>query len=337
MIRTGLIGYGYWGPNLARNFAEAPGTELVAVSDLDEKRLQLVSARYPAVTTTTDHQALFSDPEIDAVAIVTPVSTHFDLASQALAAGKHVFLEKPLTQTSEQGAELVAAAERAGLILHVDHTFVYSGAVRKIKAMVDAGELGDLYYFDSVRVNLGLIQADVNVIWDLAVHDLAILNYIFPFEPTAVSATGMEHVEGRPATIAYLTLFFETTAIAHIYVNWLSPLKIRRTLIGASRKMIVYDDLEPSEKIKVYDKGVTIGETKASIYETMVSYRSGDMYSPHLDSSEALRTEVDHFARCIEDGEEQLTSGADGLRVVRILEAATESMNQRGSPVKLAR
>lgn len=337
MIKTGLIGYGYWGPNLARNFAEAPGTELVAVSDLDPERLRLAAARYPAVNATTDHQELFDDPEIDAVAIVTPVSTHFELATQALAAGKHVFLEKPLTQTVEQGVELVAAAERAGRILHVDHTFVYSGAVRKIKEIVDSGELGELYYFDSVRVNLGLIQADVNVIWDLAVHDLSILNYIFPFEPTAVSATGMEHVEGRPATIAYLTLFYESKAIAHIYVNWLSPVKIRRTLIGASRKMIMYDDLEPSEKIKVYDKGVAVGETKASIYDTMVSYRSGDMYAPHLESSEALRTEVEHFARCIEDGEEQLTGGEAGLGVVRILEAASESMRRQGSPVELAR
>ena len=335
MIKTGLIGYGYWGPNLARNFSEASGTELVAVSDLSPERLQLAAARYPAVNTTTDHEELFSDPEIDAVAIVTPVSTHFELASQALAAGKHVFLEKPLTQTVEQGVELVAAAERAGRILHVDHTFVYSGAVRKVKEIVDSGELGELYYFDSVRVNLGLIQADVNVIWDLAVHDLSILNYIFPFEPTAVSATGMEHVEGRPATIAYLTLFYETKAIAHIYVNWLSPVKIRRTLIGASRKMIMYDDLEPSEKIKVYDKGVAVGETKASIYDTMVSYRSGDMYAPHLEASEALRTEVEHFARCIEDGEEQLTGGAAGLGVVRILEAASESMRRHGSPVEL--
>lgn len=337
MIKIGLIGYGYWGPNLARNFVEASRTELVAVSDLDEERLQLARTRYPSLTTTRDHQALFADPEIDAVAIVTPVSTHFELASQALAAGKHVFLEKPLTQTSEQGEKLVEMARRAGCILHVDHTFVYTGAVRRIKQMVETGELGDLYYFDSVRVNLGLVQADVNVLWDLAVHDLAILNYIFPFEPTAVSATGMEHVAGRPATIAYLTLFYETNAIAHIYVNWLSPVKIRKTLIGASRKMIVYDDLEPSEKIKVYDKGVAIGETKESIYDTMVSYRSGDMYAPHLDPGEALRSEVDHFARCIEDGDEQLTGGAEGLRVVRILEAATESMTQRGSPVKLMR
>jgi predicted dehydrogenase len=337
MIRVGLIGYGYWGPNLARNFSEAGGTDLVAVSELNGDRLRLAGARYPAVRITPDHQALFSDPEIDAVAIVTPVSTHFTLASQALAAGKHVFLEKPLTQTSEEGRKLVAQAERAGRILHVDHTFVYTSAVRRIKQIVESGELGDLYYFDSVRVNLGLIQADVNVIWDLAVHDLAILNYVFPFDPIAVSATGKQHVEGRPATIAYLTLFYESNAIAHVSVNWLSPVKVRRTLIGGSRKMIVYDDLEPSEKIKVYDRGVALGETKENIYETMVSYRTGDMYAPHLDATEALRAEVDHFARCIEGKEKQITGGAAGLRVVRILEAATQSMDQRGRPVDLAR
>src|SRR6266850_1503102 len=258
VIRLGVVGYGYWGPNVVRNFAEVPGCQLFGVSDMRAERLAMVRSRYPAVKTYADPNELIADRRIDAVVIVTPVSTHYDLAMQALRAGKHVLVEKPLAASSEQAIRLVDEAERRKLILSVDHTFVYTGAVRKIRELVTNESLGDIYYYDSVRVNLGLFQHDVNVIWDLAVHDLAIMDHVLPAQPCAVSATGMSHLDGEHENIAYLTLFFQTNLIAHLHVNWLAPVKVRRTLIGGSRKMIVYDDLEPSEKIKVYDKGVTL-------------------------------------------------------------------------------
>ncbi len=335
VVKIGVIGYGYWGPNLVRNFSEIPEAQVVAVSDLDPKRLNLVKTRYPTITTTTDHQTLLSDPTIDAIAIATPVSSHYDLALRTLEAGKHVFVEKPLTETVKQAERLIAEAEKRNLVLHVDHTFIYTGAVRKIHQLVAQGDLGDLYYYDSVRVNLGLFQPDINVIWDLAVHDLSIMDYIFPLTPTAVSATGISHVPDKPANIAFMTIFFDNTAIAHLHVNWLAPVKVRRTLIGGSRKMIVYDDLEPSEKIKVYDKGITLNESKENLYNTMVGYRTGDMWAPQLETTEALRLEAQHFARCITQGEHSLSDGHAGLRVVRILEAANRSLTEDGRPVKL--
>ena len=335
MIKIGVIGYGYWGPNLVRNFSEIPEAQVVAVSDLDPKRLNLAKTRHPAINTTADYQTLLSDPTIDAIAIATPVSSHYDLASQALAAGKHVFVEKPLTETVQQAESLIAEAEKRNLVLHVDHTFIYTGAVRKIRELVAKGDLGDLYYYDSVRVNLGLFQTDINVIWDLAVHDLSIMDFIFPLTPTAVSATGISHVPGKPANIAFLTVFFDNDTIAHLHVNWLAPVKVRRTLIGGSRKMIVYDDLEPSEKIKVYDKGITLNGSKENLYNTMVGYRTGDMWAPQLEITEALRVEAQHFARCITQGERSLSDGHAGLRIVRILEAANRSLSEGGRPVKL--
>lgn len=336
MLKIGVIGYGYWGPNLVRNFSEITESQVVAVSDLNEERLRLAKARYPAIEITTDHGALLSNPEIDAIAIATPVSVHYDLALRALQAGKHVFVEKPLTETSAQGERLVAEAEQRKRVLHVDHTFIYTGAVRKIRELVSSGEIGDLYYYDSVRVNLGLFQPDVNVIWDLAVHDLSILNYIFPATPVAVSATGVNHVPGKPANVAFLTLFFPDNVIAHLHVNWLAPVKVRRTLIGGSRKMIVYDDLEPSEKIKVYDTGITLNGSQENLYQILIGYRTGDMWAPKLEMLEALRVEAQHFVRCIEQGERSITDGRSGLAVVRILEAATQSMNERGRPVELS-
>jgi predicted dehydrogenase len=335
MIGIGVIGYGYWGPNLVRNFAEIPGSRVIAVSDLRAERLAPVQARYPSVKTTSDHRDLFSDPSIDAIAIATPVSTHFELALQALQAGKHVLVEKPLTATSDQAMRLIDEAQRRNKVLMVDHTFVYTGAVRKIRELVESASLGDIYYYDSVRVNLGLFQHDVNVIWDLAVHDLSIMNYVLPFKPRSVSATGISHVAGEPENIAYLTIFFDNGVIGHIHVNWLAPVKIRRTLIGGSQKMIVYDDLEPSEKIKVYDKGITVNKNPESVYKMLVGYRSGDMWAPNLDGTEALRTEAIHFVNCIEKGEQVITNGEAGLRVVRILEAATQSMRKYGEPVAL--
>ncbi|MBN1994175.1 MAG: Gfo/Idh/MocA family oxidoreductase [Anaerolineae bacterium] len=335
MINMGIIGYGYWGPNLVRNFVEIPETQVLGVSDLNPKRLHLVQARYPSIQVTTNPVDLFNNPAIEAVAIATPVSSHFELALQALQANKHVLLEKPLTTTSAQALRLIEEAERRNRILMVDHTFVYTGAVRKIRELVENGSVGDLYYYDSVRVNLGLFQHDVNVIWDLAVHDLSIMDYVISARPLAVSATGVSHISGQPENIAYLTLFFDNHLLAHIHVNWLAPVKVRRTLIGGSKKMIVYDDLEPSEKIKVYDKGITLNDGPESVYQMLIGYRTGDMWSPQLDVTEALRTEALHFIHCIQHHETPLTDGQAGWRIVQILEAATASIAQQSRPIEL--
>jgi predicted dehydrogenase len=306
----------------------------VSVCDLKVERLGGVQTRYPAVEITANFNDILNDTRVDAVAIATPVSSHYDLALRALQAGKHVFVEKPMAATSEQAQRLVDEAAKRNLVLAVDHTFVHTGAVRKMRELVDDG-LGDMYYYDSVRVNLGLFQHDVSVIWDLAVHDLSIMDYILPAKPVAVSAAGVSHVAGEPENIAYLNLFFENNLIAHVHVNWLAPVKVRRTLVGGSRKMIVYDDLEPSEKIKVYDKGLTLRDNPESVYQRLAGYRSGDMWAPQLSLSEALHTEANHFVRCIETGETPLTDGRAGLRVVRILEAASQSMRDRGQVIEL--
>ena len=335
-INIGVIGYGYWGPNLVRTFADLPGVKVVAVSDFKIERLAKVQSRYPAVKVTTDSQDLLADPKIDAIAIATPVSTHYDLALAALQAGKHVLVEKPMTVSSEQAIRLIEEAQQRNLVLMVDHTFVYTGAVRKMQELVASKAIGDVYYYDSVRVNLGLFQHDVNVIWDLAVHDLSIMDYVLQAKPTAVSATGMSHIPDEPENIAYLTLFFDNSAIAHIHVNWLAPVKVRRTLIGGSQKMICYDDLEPSEKIKVYDKGITVNGSPENVYQMLVGYRTGDMWSPKLDMTEALQTEALHFVDCIQQGKRPITDGEAGLRVVRILEAATQSIKQQGRLVELS-
>jgi len=337
VIRIGVIGYGYWGPNLVRNFFETPGAQVACVSDLRPERLKLLQGRYPTIRVTTRQQELIDDPAIDAVVIATPVSTHFELALRALQAGKHVFVEKPLASTAEQVHRLLDAAQKADRLLMVDHTFVYTGAVRKMRQLVDDGSLGDIYYYDSTRVNLGLFQHDVDVIWDLAVHDLSIMDYVMPARAVAVSATGLSHVQGGKENIAFLTLFFGGPQIAHIHVNWLAPVKVRRTLLGGSKKMIVYDDLEQSEKIKVYDKGITLDRKQdpEKIYQVLVGYRTGDMLAPALDMKEALAVEAAHFVRCIQEKQPPISDGQAGLRVVEILEAATQSMRNRGHPVDL--
>jgi predicted dehydrogenase len=335
VLRVGVIGYGYWGPNLVRNFISVPGATVSAVCDLDPRRLERVAALYPSIRTTTDPAELIADPRVDAVAIATPVHSHFDLAFAALAAGKHVLVEKPLAASVAAAARLVNEAERRRLTLAVDHTFVYTGAVARIAELIRAGELGELCYYDSTRVNLGLFQHDINVIWDLAVHDLAILDYVIPQRPTAVAATGMSHVPGEPENIAYLTLFFDSSFIAHVHVNWLAPVKVRRTMIGGTRKMILYDDVEPSEKVKVYDKGISVTDTPDGVHQLLVSYRSGDMWAPQLDITEALRTEAVHFVECIENGTVPRSDGHAGLRVVRVLEAASRSLARRGELVAL--
>lgn len=338
MIGVAVVGYGYWGPNLVRNFWEIPGARLVCVCDLRKERLAAVQNQYPAVEITDNFEEILRNPRIDAVAIATPAHTHFKLAMQALMAGKHVLVEKPMAATSDEAGRMVEEAARRRLVLAVDHTFVHTGAVRKMRELVENG-LGDVYYYDSVRVNLGLFQHDVSVIWDLAVHDLSIMDYVLPERPVAVSATGMSHVVGEPANIAYLTLFFESKLLAHVHVNWLAPVKVRRTLIGGSSKMILYDDLEPSEKIKIYDKGITLNgcpqKNGEKVYQMLVGYRTGDMYAPHLDLAEALGIELRQFVDCIERNEVPVADGNAGLRVVRILEAATQSLAERGRIIEL--
>lgn len=338
MIGVGVIGYGYWGPNLVRNLSEIPGAELRWVCDLQTERLARLRSRYPAVQITEDVEAVLRDPEVHAVAIATPVSTHFNLAMRALRAGKSVFVEKPITATAEQAQRLIEEADRRGLILAVDHTFIHTGAVKKLRDVIRK-DLGEVYYYDSVRVNLGLFQHDVSVMWDLAVHDLAIMDFAIGARPRAVSATGMSHVAGSPENIAYLNLHFDCPLIAHIHVNWLAPVKIRRTLVGGSSKMVVYDDLEPSEKIKVYDRGITLdpmapkaGERKNQM---RIGYRAGDMFAPQLDITEALGSELTEFVTCVEAGTRPTADGEAGLRVVRILEAASKSLAHDGALVEL--
>ena len=335
MINIGVVGYGYWGPNLVRNFVEVSGARVRAVSDLSAARLGLAASRYPGVVATPNAMELIADPQIDAVVVATPVSSHFELAHASLSAGKHVLVEKPLTSTAEEAERLVELAERKGLTLMVDHTFIYTGAIRKVRELVQAGGVGDVYYFDSERINLGLFQRDVNVIWDLAVHDLSIMDYVLPARPTAVSVTGMSHVRGAPENIAYLTLFFPGQMIAHIHVNWLAPVKLRRTLIGGSRKMVVYDEMERSEPIKVYDKGIAPQTGTEGVHQMLIDYRVGDMWAPHVDPTEALKVEAKHFVDCVENRARPTTDGEMGLRVVRILEAASQSLALRGELVEL--
>lgn len=335
MVGIGVIGYGYWGPNLVRNFSQARGGQVVAVCDQRSERRALVEKVYPSVQTYSDVDEMLRNPDVNAVAIATPVSTHYALAMQSLEAGKHVFVEKPFAATIAEGERMVAEAEQRNLTLMVDHTFIYTSAVRKIKEMLSSGTLGHLYYYDSVRVNLGLFQSDVSVLWDLAVHDLSIMDFLIERSPTMVAATGMAHVPGRPENLAYLTCFFSNNLIAHFHVNWLAPVKIRQTLIGGSEKMIVYDDIEMSEKIKVYDKGIIVGQDDAAIYQRHVGYRTGDMWAPRLDNIEALQIEAEHFIACVNTGQQPLSSGHAGLRVIKILESASKSMANHGQPVEL--
>lgn len=337
-INIGVIGCGYWGPNLLRNFAENEGAQLRWICDVDEDRLASMSRRYPMAQTTTDYGALVSDSTLDAVAVVTPVATHFAIARELLRAGKHVLLEKPLAATARETEELIDLAEANGRNLMVDHTFIYTGAVRKMKELVSSGELGDLLYFDSIRINLGLFQRDINVLWDLAPHDLSIMDFLIDRQPHTISALGSSHIERGIENIAYLVMLFPDEFIAHFHFNWLAPVKIRRTMIAGSSKMILYDDIEPTEKVRVYDKGVTasrVGDREAA-YQTLVSYRTGDVWAPKLDTTEALRYVVAEFLDSINQGRKPLTDGYAGLRVVRLLEAAQQSMKNGGQAVTLA-
>jgi len=333
MIRFGVIGYGYWGPNVVRNIYNQEGARLVAVCDKSDKALRRAQQAYSHIQVTTDPCEILTSPEIDAVAVVTPVWTHFELAKAALQNGKHVFVEKPFAASTEQAEELIELAERKRLKIMVDHTFLFTGAVRKIRQLIDEKVLGDLYYYDSLRVNLGLFQHDVSVIWDLAPHDLSIMDYLMPHKPEAIVATGERHLNGVE-DVAFITVYFPRNVIAHINVNWLSPVKVRTTLMGGEKKMLVWNDLEADEKIKVYDKGVkmTSGE---GVHNLLVSYRSGDMWSPQVEQVEALKVEMGYFVDCIVNNKTPFNDGVAGLHVVKMLEAAERSVRNRGALVEL--
>ena len=333
-MKVAVIGTGYWGPNLIRNFLAADHVDAVVACDRDAERLAKMRKMFHGIETAEDHAEVIARQDIDIVVIATPVSTHHEIAKTALLAGKHCFIEKPMTASVAEAEELIALAERNHLKLFVDHTFIYTGAVRKMKEIITSGRLGEIYYFDSVRINLGLFQHDVNVIWDLAPHDLSIMDYLLEQRPIAVSAVGSCHVGNGLEDIAYLTLEFANNMIAHFHVNWLAPMKIRKTLIGGTKSMIVYDDNETSEKVKIYDKGIDV-TTREGVYDTLVQYRTGDMLSPKLDQEEALSVGTRHFLDCILNDTTPLTDGDAGLNVVRILEASAISIKDRGRLIEL--
>jgi len=333
MIRVGVVGYGYWGPNIVRNLRSLDGCQVVAVCDQSPTALKRIKQAHPDVAVTTLSSELLTSPDIDAVAVVTPVGTHFALAKAALENGKHVFVEKPFTATTQQAEELIELADKKNLKIMVDHTFLFTGAVRKIRELIDEGVLGDLYYYDSTRVNLGLFQHDVSVVWDLAPHDLSIMSFLIPQEPEAVVATGQAHLNGL-VDVAFLTVYFPGNTIAHINVNWLSPVKVRTTLLGGEKKMLVWNDLEADEKLKIYDKGVQM-TNRQGVYDLLVSYRSGDMWAPRVEQAEALKVELSYFVECIRNDLTPLNDGMAGLRVVQLLEAADRSLKDRGRAVRL--
>lgn len=331
MIRVGVIGYGYWGPQIVRNFSSVENCQVGVVCDGKPEALRRAQQSYPSLRFTSDPEEVVSSASIDAVAVVTPVWTHFELAKAALQNGKHVFVEKPFTSSVAQAEELIELAEKKRLQIMVDHTFLFTGAVTKIRQLIDEGALGDLYYYDSTRVNLGLFQHDVNVVWDLAPHDLSIMDYVIRQDPEALVATGEKHLNGLE-DVAYITLYFRHNVIAHINVNWLSPVKVRTTLIGGEKKMLLWNDLEADEKVRVYDKGVSV-KNGESVYQLLISYRSGDMWAPRVEQVEALKRECTYFADCISKGEKPFNDGVAGLRVVKMLEAADRSLKERGKIV----
>jgi len=330
-LRIGVIGYGYWGPNVVRNFYNAANATVACVADFSPKSLQRVCRMYPTMLVTTNPADVFANPEIDAVAIVTPITSHFPLAKQALESGKHVFVEKPFTATAVQAQELIELAERKNLFIMVDHTFLFNGAVRKIHELISSGTLGNLYYYDSTRVNLGLFQHDANVVWDLATHDLSIIDYLIEDAPEAIVATGEKHVNGTE-DMAFITIYFPDKVIAHLNVNWLSPVKIRTTLIGGEKKMLVWNDLEVDEKIKVYDKGIERSNGNLA-YDLRVSYRAGDLWVPRIEQAEALAREAQYFVDCVLRGETPFNDGHAGLRVVQMLEEIDRSISHKGEMV----
>ena len=345
MLSVGVIGYGYWGPNVVRNLYSLDGCRIAGVCDRQPAALARARRSYPDLAVTQDPTELLTSPKIDAIAIVTPAQTHFELAKAALENGKHIFVEKPFTATSAQADELIDLAAQKNLTIMVDHTFLFTGAVRKIRELIDERVLGELYYYDSTRVNLGVFQHDVSVIWDLAPHDLSIMDFIIREKPQGVVATGEADFNGR-ADVAFITVYFPGKTIAHINVNWLSPVKVRTTLIGGEKRMLVWNDLEADEKIRVYDKGLQVdagsGQSDGNgtsgakgLYELLVSYRSGDMWAPRLDRAEALTVELAYFMDCVTKSQTPVNDGVAGARIVRMLEAADRSLRERGREISL--
>jgi len=332
-VNFGVIGYGYWGPNIVRNLVNLEGSQVVAIAEISANARARAQKAYPGIKVTGDTSEVIRSTEIDAVAVVSPVWTHYDLTKDALLNGKHVFVEKPFTSNAVQAQELIDLAHQKNLKIMVDHTFLFTGAVRKIRQLIDEDALGNLYYYDSTRVNLGLFQHDINVLWDLAPHDLSIMDHLLPGKPEAIVATGQGHLNGHE-DVAYMTIYFPEKVISHINVNWLSPVKVRTTLIGGEKRMLVWNDLEADEKLKVYDKGVHI-TNREGVYDLLVSYRSGDMWAPQLEQVEALRQELSYFVDCITSDQEPFNNGCAGLRVVQMLEAASESLSKKGALVYL--
>jgi predicted dehydrogenase len=333
MIRFGVIGYGYWGPNIVRNLRALEGCEVVGICDQTPAARKRIPAANPGIPIYSDPNELIKAPGVDAIAVITSVWSHYELAKTALENGKHVFVEKPFTSNAVQAEELINLAEQKNLQIMVDHTFLFTGSVRKMKKLLKEGELGKLYYYDSTRVNLGLFQHDCNVIWDLAPHDLSIMNHLLSKDAEAISATGQAHLNGHE-DIAFITAYFPDSMIAHVNVNWLSPVKVRTTLIGGEKKMLVWNDLEADEKLKIYDKGVDV-KSQEGVYNLLVSYRSGDMWSPQVEQVEALKLELSYFLECIQQSTKPFNDGCSGLKVVRMLEAASESLAMRGALVYL--
>lgn len=332
-MKFGVIGYGYWGPNIVRNLVSLDGAEVAGIAEIHPAARNRAMRAYPGIHVTADSMELIKSPEIDAIAVISPVWTHYELTKAALENGKHVFVEKPFTSNAAQGEELVNLATQKNLRIMVDHTFLFTGAVRKISQLIKEGALGNLYYYDSTRVNLGLFQHDVNVLWDLAPHDLSIMDYLISGDPEAIVATGQGHLNGHE-DVAFVTLYFPENVIAHINVNWLSPVKVRTTLIGGEKRMVVWNDLEADEKVKVYDKGVKISNQEG-VYELLVSYRSGDMWAPQIEQIEALRKELTYFIECVSTSKEPFNNGCAGLRVVKMLETASESLSRKGALIYL--
>ncbi len=336
-LRTAVIGYGYWGPNLARNLDAHAGIELRAIADMNPNRLTAARAKHPWTRLSTDARGILASDEIDAVVIATPPETHCDLAIEALENGKHVLVEKPLATNPADAERMASTASKCGKALMVDHTFLFTGAVRRIKEYIDCGEIGEVHYFDSTRINLGLFQTQSNVVWDLAPHDISILLHLLPESVREVSAIGASHVDAGLENIAYITLRFDSELLAHFHVNWLAPVKIRKTIIGGSKRMVVYDDTEPSEKVKLYDSGASRLASGDDAYSAFVEYRKGDVVSPKLDRAEALSVECDHFLKVVRGECESISDGALGIEVVRILAAAEASIRRRGAPVEVVR
>lgn len=333
MIRVGLIGYGYWGRNLARNFNAHPGFDLVRIADISDDHCAQAKEMYPH-TEVVNNPGITEDPDLDAIVVSTPVFTHYELARKALLNGKHVWVEKPMTSTSEQAKELIDLADARDLILMVDHTFLFTGPVQSMKTLIDDGELGDLYYYDSVRVNLGIFQHDINVIWDLAPHDFSIMDYLLGPTARSVSAHGRDHFSTGLEDVAYVSVFYENNLMAHFHLNWLSPVKIRRTVVGGSRRMLMWDDLNQEEKLKVYDKGMEV-TTREGMYRVLATPRFGVMHAPVVPNTEALKSEVGYFHECIENGERPHNDGVAGLRVVKMLEATDRSLREDGKVIEL--